>query len=104
MCCAKPDAGPHPGPASEPVLPQIGGQWRLNVDDDNKGGLQAPQGKGESQGGAYPGQVRGPRSKRGASGFLGHGGQSVQAYQGGPNPNATSDEDEEGAEGEERGE
>ena len=68
------------------------------MEDDKQGGLQAPQGKGESQGGAYPGQVRGRRSKRDASGFLGHGGQSVQAYQGGPNPNATSNEDEEGEE------
>jgi hypothetical protein len=59
--------------------------------DDEQGGLQTSEGGGESQGGAYKGQVRGPRSKSG-----GHGGQSIQAYHGGPNPNATS-EDEDGA-------
>lgn len=68
------------------------------MDDDKKGGLQAPEGKGESQGGAYPGQVRGRRSKAGLAGFFGHGGQSIQAYHGGPNPNATTEEEDGGGE------
>lgn len=66
----------------------------MGRENDKQGGLQAPSGTGESQGGAYPGQERGRRAKAEAGGFLGHGGQSVQAYHGPANPNATSKEDE----------
>jgi hypothetical protein len=62
--------------------------------DDKEGGLQTPCGGGESQGGAYPGRKRGRRAKAEADSFMGHGGQSVQGYQGPSNPNATSKEDE----------
>jgi hypothetical protein len=61
---------------------------------EKQGGLQAPKGGGQSQGGAWPGQEKARRSKPGADGSLGHGGQSVQAYHGPSNPNATSKEDE----------
>lgn len=63
------------------------------MEDDKQGGLQPPVGGGESQGGARPGQARKRRPKGGLAGFFGHGGQSVQAYQGGSNPNATTEEE-----------
>lgn len=63
------------------------------MNEATKGGLQPPEGDGQSQGGAYPGQKRGRRTKHGLDRFLGHGGQSVQAYQGGDKPNATSEEE-----------
>ena len=51
-------------------------------------------GAGESQGGAYPnphdGKAKKKKSEGGIGGFLGHGGQSDNAYEGGPNPNATT--------------
>ncbi len=43
---------------------------------------------GESAGGAYPNRHDGEGPK--ASGFLGHGGQTENAYYGGDNPNATT--------------
>ena len=58
---------------------------------DKHMGLQTPRGDGQSQGGAYPCQEKGRRAK---GGFSGRGGQSVQAYHGPSNPNATSNEDE----------
>ena len=66
----------------------------MRTGKDKHGGLQAPRGAGESQGGAYPGQERGQRAKAEADSFMGHGGQSIQGYQGPSNPNATSKEDE----------
>jgi hypothetical protein len=51
-------------------------------------------GRGESGGGAYPNPHTGKGgSKKGPSHFLGHGGQTEIAYHGGPNPNATTEEE-----------
>jgi hypothetical protein len=53
-------------------------------------------GAGESQGGAYTnphdGKSKGKKKGGGLGGFLGHGGQSDQGYEGGDNPNATTKE------------
>jgi hypothetical protein len=57
------------------------------------------QGAGESQGGAYPNPHDGRNAKRGADGFLGHGGQSGIGYEGGDNSNATTDETREPEDG-----
>ncbi len=51
-------------------------------------------GAGESGGGAYPKPQTGkPGKKRGPGSSLGHGGQSEIAYTGGPDSNATTQED-----------
>jgi hypothetical protein len=51
------------------------------------------QGTGESQGGAYPNPHGGKGSNAGRDGFLGHGGQTDNAYQGPDNPNATTEDE-----------
>jgi hypothetical protein len=54
------------------------------------------KGAGESQGGAYPNPHDGKQGKNGSqggqSGFFGHGGQSDNSYEGGENPNATTED------------
>ena len=63
-------------------------------ENEKQPGLQPPEGGGQSQGGAYPGQQRAGRAETRPDSLRGHGGQSVQAYHGPANPNATSKEDE----------
>jgi len=54
------------------------------------------EGAGESQGGAYPNPHDGKDGKKdkgsGLGGFLGHGGQSDNEYEGGDNPNAPTED------------
>lgn len=59
----------------------------MSASKKNAGDLQQPQGTGESQGGTQPGQDAAQHARDGGQ-F--HGGQSVQAYHGPANPNATS--------------
>lgn len=62
----------------------------MTASKKNTGGLQVPEGSGESQGGARPGTPPARRSP-GKGSF--HGGQSVQGYHGPSNPNATTKAD-----------
>lgn len=54
------------------------------------------EGGGESQGGAYPNPHDGKHGDKGSGGglegFLGHGGQSDNEYEGGDNPNAPTED------------
>lgn len=50
--------------------------------------------QGESEGGAYPNPYPDKARKQGPGHFLGHGGPSEINYSGGPNPNATTREEE----------
>lgn len=50
-------------------------------------------GAGESQGGAYPNPHSGKHSTGGPDTFLGHGGQTDNDYEGGDNPNATTEDE-----------
>jgi hypothetical protein len=62
---------------------------------DKDGGVDRPDSKGESDGGAYPNPHTGKEPGAGAGGgFLGHGGQTEQAYHGSgdDNPNATTED------------
>lgn len=61
---------------------------------DKNGGVEAAGSKGESSGGAYPNPHTGKKPGTGAGGgFMGHGGQTEQAYSGPDADGLASDAD-----------
>ena len=67
----------------------------MPAEKDDSTAAEKWAGGGESQGGAYPNPHDGKSEKNSKAkgklgGFLGHGGQSDNSYEGGPNPNSTT--------------